>query len=709
MATTAAAAPRLAPAGDFGIGVLRKNADAVLAVGVFGVLAIMMVPLPPLLLDLLLALSITSSLLIFLVAIYTRRPVEFSVFPTILLVTTLFRLSLGVASTRLILTHGAEGPGAAGHVIEAVGNFLVGGNYVVGFIIFIILVVINFMVVTKGAGRVAEVAARFTLDAMPGKQMAIDAEMNAGLIDEKTAKRRRAEVSKEADFYGAMDGASKFIKGDAIAAILITLINILGGIIIGVGMSGLDLQTALANYTILTIGDGLASQFPALITSAAAGMLVTRVNDVEDNTLDAQITQQVFGNPRVIAILAVLSGAFMLVPGLRLVFFVIAVGLGAVAWVLYNQPTTAVAEGGEEEKPPGEAPIEELLKVEPLAVELGLDLVYLGDEARGGLLVERVQRIRRQLATDLGVVIPTVRLRDNMRLTAGQYRVLLRGEVVATGTVVARQNLALDPGGVTTPLKGVEGTDPVFGMKGVWVGDNQRVRAQQLGYTVVDVATVLTTHLDDLLKRYAHELFGRQQLADALARVSQGNPKLVEELTPDPLSGAVVLRIFRNLVAEGIGVRDTQGILEALAEFAPRTRDADVLTEFVRQRLNRAVTARFVGDDGVLRYIGLGADAEDAVSKGLQGGDGGTMQLILDPDTTRRLIQGIRAASEAFAGPGEVVLLVPPLARAPVRRLLEKALPRIPVLSPGEIVPGVSVVRAGDVTISVRPLKNPRE
>ena len=681
---------------------LRRNGDALLAVGVFGVLAIMMVPLPPLVLDLLLAGSITVSLLIFLVAIYTKKPVEFSVFPTVLLVTTLFRLSLGVASTRLILTHGAEGPAAAGHVIEAVGNFLVGGNYVVGFIIFSILVVINFMVVTKGAGRVAEVAARFTLDAMPGKQMAIDAELNAGLIDEKTAKRRRAEVSREADFYGAMDGASKFIKGDAIAAILITLINILGGIIIGVVMNGLDLSTALANYTILTIGDGLASQFPALITSAAAGMLVTRVNDVEDTSLDTQISNQVLGNPRVLGILAVLAGMFVFVPGLRLVFLVIASGLGLAAWFLKDVPPPVVAEDDPAATGPTEAPIEDLLKVEPVAVELGLDLVYLGDESRGGQLVERVQRIRRQLASDLGLILPTVRLRDNVKLGAGQYRVLLRGEVVASGHVVARQNLALDPGGVTTPLKGVEGHDPVFGMKGVWVADNQRMKAQQLGYTVVDVPTVLTTHLDDLLKRFAHELFGRQNLSEALERVSQQNPKLVEELVPDPLPRAVCLRVFRNLIAEGIGVRDTQGILEAMAEFAPRTRDPDVLTEFVRQRMNRAVTARFVGDDGVLRYMGLGPDAEDAISKGLQGGDGGAMSLVLDPAVTRAFIQAVRNAADKYPGPGEAVLLVPPLARGPVRRLLEKALPRIPVLSPGEIVPGTGIERVAEITLGTR-------
>ena len=712
MATVAASARLRAPPPNTAIGLLRRNSDAVLAFGVFGVVAIMMVPLPPLLLDLLLAVSITVSLLVFLVAIYTRKPVDFSVFPTVLLVTTLFRLSLGVASTRLILTHGAEGPAAAGHVIEAVGNFMVGGNYVVGFIIFSILVVINFMVVTKGAGRVAEVAARFTLDAMPGKQMAIDAELNAGMIDEKAAKRRRAEVAKEADFYGAMDGASKFIKGDAIAAILITVINILGGIIIGVVMNGLDLSTALANYTVLTIGDGLASQFPALITSAAAGMLVTRVNDVEETTLDAQVGAQVFGNPRVLGILAVLAAMFIFVPGLRFVFLVISVFLGIVAWNMRNMPAAAdvaAAAAAEADAPPAEAPIEDLLRVEPVVVELGLDLIYLGDETRGGQLVDRVQRIRRQLAQDLGLVLPTVRLRDSVKLSAGQYRVLLRGEVVATGTVVARQNLALDPGGVTAPLKGVPGHDPVFGMKGVWVVDGQRLRAQQLGYTVVDVPTVLTTHLDDILKRYAHELFGRQNLADALERVTAANPKLVEELTPDPLPRAALLRIFRNLIVEGVGVRDTQGILEALSEFAPRTRDPDVLTEFVRQRLNRAVTARFVGDDNVLRYIGLGADAEDAVSKGLQGGDGGSMSLVLDPETTRRLIQGIRTASEAFAGPGEAVLLVPPLARGPMRRLLERSLPRVPVLSPGEIVPGTGIERVAEVTIGKASLKNGRE
>jgi flagellar biosynthesis protein FlhA len=682
---------------------LRRHADLVLAIGAFGVLAIMMVPLPPLVLDLLLAASITVSLLIFLVALYTTKPVEFSVFPTVLLVTTLLRLSLGVASTRLILLHGNEGPDAAGHVIEAVGSFLVGGNYVVGFLVFCILVVINFVVITKGAGRVAEVAARFTLDAMPGKQMAIDAELNAGLIDEKVARRRRAEVAREADFYGAMDGASKFIKGDAIAAVLIMLINIIGGVVIGVVMNGADLSTALANNTILTIGDGLASQFPALVISSAAGMLVTRVSDLDATGLDSQVGAQLLGKPRVLAVLAVLAACFILVPGLRLVFAIVAVSVGALAYALRDGLPVQEEPAAPKAATTGEPPIEELLQVDPLVVELALDLLYLA-ETDGGQLVERVQRIRRQLATDLGIVIPTVRLRDNPRLVAGQYRVLLRGEPVGQGKLVARQNLALDPGTATGTVKGTPGADPVFGLPGTWVADAQRVKAQSLGFTVVDVATVLTTHLDDLLRRHAGELLGRRELNEALERAAQQNPKLVEELIPDPLPRAAVLRVFRNLVQEGVGVRDTQGVLEALAEFAGRTRDPDVLTEFVRQRLCRTISGRFTGEDGTLRYMGLAADAEDAVSRGLQGGEGGAMTLVLEPDTTRKLIASVRAFIESWSGAGDPVLLVPPLARGPIRRLLEKALPRLAVLSPGEIVPGTAIERVGEITLV--PLKN---
>ncbi len=678
---------------------VRANGDVALAGGVFGMLALLMVPLPPLMLDIFLALSITLSLLIFLVSLYVKRPVDFSSFPIILLISTLFRLSLNVASTRLILLNGAMGPGAAGHVIEAFGNFVVGGNYVVGFILFCILLVINFIVITKGAGRVAEVAARFTLDALPGKQMAVDAELNAGLIDEKIAKRRRAEVAREADFYGAMDGASKFIKGDAIAAIVIMLINLLAGVVIGVGMNGLSLKTAAANYTLLTIGDGLASQVPALIVSAAAGLLVTRVSAVDEESLDAQFGAQLLGNPRALAVLAGLAATFILVPGLRIPFSVISVLLGGLAYTLRDVPEKIVVPDPAAATVPTEQKIEDMLRVEPLVVEVGLDLVYLVDEKRGGALVERIQKIRKQVAQNLGVMLPAVHLRDNVRLGAGQYRVLLRGEIIGSGKIVAKQLLALDPGTATGTLSGTRGVDPVYGLKGFWIPDSVKLRAQSQGFTVVDAPTVLTTHLDDLLRRHAHEVYGRQQLADALERVTADNPRLVEELIPDPLPRAAVLRVFRNLIAEGVGVRDTQAVLEALAEYAPRTRDPEVLTEFVRQRMCRAVTARFLGEDGTLYYLGLGPDAEDAVVRGLQGGEGGTMTLMLDPDTTRRLIGAIRTQTESWGGGGELVLLVPPLARGPIRRLLEKALPRVPVLSPGEIVPGTPLNRAAEIRL----------
>jgi flagellar biosynthesis protein FlhA len=687
---------------------IRANSDAVMALGAFGVMALLMVPLPPLMLDILLASSITLALLIFLVALYVRKAVEFSVFPTVLLVSTIFRLALNVASTRLILLHGAEGPDAAGHVIQAFGNFVVGGNYVVGFILFAILIVINFVVITKGAGRVAEVAARFTLDAMPGKQMAIDAELNAGLIDEKMAKRRRAEIGREADFYGAMDGASKFIKGDAMAAILITLINIIAGVVIGVVMNGLDLKTALTNYTILTIGDGLVSQIPALIISAGAGILVTRVSDVESSSLESQLESQMLGNPRIIAMLAGLAGIFVLVPGLRVVFAILTVGLVAIAWTLQqpsSQPSPKPDSLPAANTPPVEAPIEDLLKVEPLVLEVGLDLVYLVDTNRSGGLVDRIQRIRRQLAQELGTVIPSVHVRDNLRMAPGQYRVLLRGENIGTGKVMARQNLALDPGTVTGKLPGPPGVDPVFGLKGVWINDHQRIRAQSLGYTVVDVPTVLTTHLDDLFRRHAHELYGRAQLGEVLERVSRENPKLVEELIPEPLSRAVVLKVFRNLIQEGVGVRDVQGILEVLSEYAARTRDPDVLTEFVRQRMARAVTARFVAEDGLLRYLGLAPEVEDTILRGLQGAEGGVMNLVLDPESTRKLIQAVRAQVDNWNQNTPPVLLVPPLARGSIRRLLDRAIPRMYVLSPGEVVPGTPIDRVGEVSFHPQEAK----
>jgi flagellar biosynthesis protein FlhA len=685
---------------------LRNQGDIVLAAALGAFLVIMVMPMPALALDLLLSASISSGLLILLVTIYIRNPTEFSVFPMVLLATTLFRLSLNVASTRRILLFGSEGTDAAGNVIETFGQIVVGGSYIVGLVVFIILVIINFVVITKGAGRIAEVAARFTLDAMPGKQMAIDAELNAGVINEVQARARRDAVTREADFYGSMDGASKFIRGDAIAGIVITLVNIIGGILIGVVQEDMSLAGAAQRYTVLTIGDGLVGQVPALIISAAAGMLVTRVNDSEQPELHSQFAQQLFGSNRAMALLSFSLFGFALLPGLRIPFIVLGTGAGVIAWRNREKPKKALAdEGPDDVDRAGRAgigddqPVESLLRVEPLAIELGVDLISLVDERRGGNLVERIQRIRRQLAQDLGLLVPAVHLRDNLRLDGGEYRVLLRGEDVARGKVYVRQLLAINPGDARGEIKGVAARDPVFGLDAAWIPEAERLRAQTAGYTVVDVPTVLTTHLTEVLNLNGHELFSRQHLADVLDRVQTENPRLVEDLIPDMLTRGAVLRVFRNLLREGVSIRDAQTVLEALADHASRVRDPDVLTEFVRQRLARHITRRFGSDDGVLHYIGLAPDAEDAISSGLHAGDGGSMNLTLDPNDARKLLTGLRDAAERWRGSNDVVVLCPPLARGPLRRLTEKVIPRVPVVSPAELLPEVRLERVAAISL----------
>jgi len=689
---------------------IKSMGEIWIAFGLFSLLTIMVVPMPPWIMDMLLATSISAALLMLLVTFFVRVPVEFSVFPTLLLVTTLFRLSLNVATTRLILLEGASGSQAAGSVIMTFGNVVVGGNYAVGLVVFVILVIINFIVITKGAGRIAEVAARFTLDAMPGKQMAVDAELNSGLIDEQSAKSRREEISREADFYGAMDGASKFIRGDAIAGILITLINIIGGIFIGMVQNDLSLGSALQNYTILTIGDGLVSQIPALIVSSAAGVLVTRVPDPDSAKLYEQFGAQLFGSPRALMMLAGSLLCFAFVPGLRLPFMAIGGTVSFMAWQAHkeqqNANDPAAPPSGDDPQGPsdgtldGEAPIGELLKVEPIAMELGVDLVGLVDEKKGGNLIERIQRIRRQTAQELGLVVPAVHLRDNLRLNGSEYRLLLRGEEIARGRVYPRQCLAIDPGDARGTLRGIKGKDPVFGLDAFWIPETQRLDAEGKGFTVVDIPTVLTTHLTEILQEYGHELFGRQELGEILERMGEESPRLVEELIPDQLSRGAVLRVFRNLLREGVSIRDAQSVIEGLADHAPRAKDPDVLTEFVRQRLARHITHRFTDEQGALRYVGLAPDAEDAISRGLQGTESGAMNLAIEPDAARRIITGIRDATAVNAGTAEIVVLCPPLARGPFRRLLERVLPRVPVLSPAELLPSVTLERVATVSLN---------
>ena len=670
----------------------------------FGLLATMLVPLHPVAMDLLLALSFSAALLILLVTLYIKKPLEFSVFPSLLLLTTLFRLSLNVASTRLILTNGQDGSRAAGAIIETFGQFVVGGDYIVGFVIFSILVVVNFVVITKGATRVAEVSARFTLDAMPGKQMAIDAELGAGHIDEKTARARRQEISREAAFYGSMDGASKFIRNDAIAGIVIMLINIIGGILIGVLRAGMSVSDAVKTYTLLTIGDGLMGQVPALVISAAAGLLVTRVPDDEERRLDAQFSDQLLSNPRLLALLACALLGFAMIPGLRLPFMAVGGLIAYAAWAAKkaaerreDEASGAPAEVAEAPARPAQP--EDLLPLEPLTVEVGLDLIYLVDRAKGGELLERISRVRNQFAQDLGVVLPPVHLRDNLRLAGGEYVVLLRGEEIGRATVHARKHLAIDPGTATGKIRGVAGRDPVFGLPAWWVGDGMMLKAQARGYTVVDVPTVITTHFTELMNRHAHELYDISQLSGTLERVGERAPRLVEDLIPEPLSRQVVLRVFRNLVREGVSVRDVQSILEALADYGHRTRDPDVLTEFVRRRLSRHISRRFSDEEGRLFFIGFAPEAEQALSRGLQGAEGGAMNLVLEPDQARAMIAGVRDIAANHAGAAQVVVLCPPLARGAFRRMLEKVLPSVPVLSPAELLPTVRLECVGSVSL----------
>jgi flagellar biosynthesis protein FlhA len=694
---------------------LKEQGDLFTAMALMAFMIIMVVPLPPIVMDMFLAISITISLLVLLVTFYVNNPIEFSIFPTLLLATTLFRLSLNVATTRLILMGGHSGGDAAGNIIQAFGHVVVGGNYVVGLVVFTILVVINFVVITKGSGRVAEVAARFTLDAMPGKQMAIDAELNSGVIDDVTARERRDLVMREADFYGAMDGASKFIRGDAIAGILITLINIVGGIIIGVVQNGLDIGTAIENYTILTIGDGLVGQIPALVISAAAGMLVTRVPDADQKSLHSQFGSQLFSSPRALMLLSATLFLFVFIPGLRLPFSILGCIFAVVAWQARHNDSRVVSPGGdgaravgangapvesaEDSKSQEEDTLESLMSVEAIAIELGVDLISLVDENKGGNLVERISRIRRQIVQDTGLIVPSVTLRDNFSLDGGEYRILLRGEEIGRGRVVPRQHLAINPGDADSGLDGLKTIDPVFGLEAIWIIEKNRLDAQAKGYTVVDVPTVVTTHLTEILSQYGHELYSRNQLNNMLERVAEESPKLVEELVPDQLSRASVLRVFRNLLREGVSVRDATTIVEALAEHSTRLKDPNSLTEFVRQRLSRHITHRYATPEGVLHYIALAPDTEEAISRALHTSESGAMSLSLDPEQARLLLTGLRDAAESWNGAGDVVVLCPPLARGPLRMLSGKVIPRVAIVSAAELLPTIRLDRVASVSL----------
>jgi flagellar biosynthesis protein FlhA len=678
---------------------LLKRTDIMAAVGMVSILMIMIIPLPPILLDLFLSANITIALLILVISIYTIRATDFSIFPAILLATTLFRLALNVASTRLILMRGNEGPDAAGAVIESFGQFVVGGNYVVGLVIFAILVLINFMVITKGAGRVAEVAARFTLDAMPGKQMAIDADLNAGLINEAEAKKRRELVSSEASFHGAMDGASKFVKGDAIAGIIITFINIGAGFVIGVLQKDMPIVEAAKNYTILTVGDGLVGQVPALIISTAAGLLVTRSSG--DNDFGADIKIQF---SRYSVALWVVSGillVFALIPGFPFVpFMLLAISLALMAWQLdktKRQQAEVVVEKPQEAPMPVAENYEEMLNVDLLELEVGYGLIPFVDSSQNGELLTRIQSIRKQFAMNNGFIVPPVHIKDNLQLNPNQYTLALKGIKIAEAEMLPGHYMAMDPGMVTETIKGIATIEPAFGLPAIWITDDKKERAQIAGYTVVDCATVMATHISEIIKQHGHELIGRQEVQNLLDNLAKTYPKLVEELVPGVLSLGVIMRILQNLLAEGVSIRDLRTILETMADWAPMTRDHDVLTEYVRHALARTISAG-LATNGVIPLITLAKPVEDAISKAIQHKESGSY-LAIDPNTAQNILDSIGQAIGLFSGGQRPTLLAAPQIRPHVRKLTERYYPSLTVLSHNEITPNLKVRSLGTVTL----------
>jgi flagellar biosynthesis protein FlhA len=662
---------------------LPATAETWLAIGVVVVVALLVVPLPPFLLDAFLALSFALSLVVLLVTLSTRDPLEFSIFPSLLLLITLLRLGLNVASTRLILSHGR-----AGQVIDAFGHFVVGGNVVVGLVIFLILIVINFMVITKGAGRVAEVAARFTLDAMPGRQMSIDADLGAGLIDETEARRRREEINRYADFYGAMDGAAKFVRGDAIAGLIITAINLLGGFAIGMTQQGMSAGAALHTFSALTIGDGLVTQIPALIVSTAAGLLVTY--GTGGASMAPSLGRQLTRNPRALGTAGAMLGLFALVPGLpSLPFLTLGAAAGAAAWMVRRPreaPDAAVAALDAAGAPPAQPPVRDLVQVEPLELEIGYALVPFVDETQGGDLLQRLGILRKQLALELGMMVPPVRIRDNIQLPANAYVVRVRGVRAGGGDVAPRQLLALDTGGARGPIEGLATRDPSFGLPAVWIAPEQRMAAEAAGYAVVEPQAVLTTHLIEVIRGHAAELLTRQAVRELLDGLKDAHAALVEDVVPGRVSLGTVHRVLQRLLREGIPIRDLATILEALSDAAEQTKDPESLTEQVRRALAHAVVqALGVSGDEPLRALVVGARLEVALMQlfGPRGREGGR---TLSPEELTQALQNLQRLVRETARDGRTPPLVtPPGLRVGIRRLIEPVLPRLAVVSLAEL------------------------
>ncbi|WP_207759663.1 flagellar biosynthesis protein FlhA [Xanthomonas prunicola] len=668
---------------------LRNGLGAPLAL--MAMLAMLMVPLAAPVLDALFTFNIAISLMVLLAVVYVQRPLEFTIFPIVLLMTTMLRLALNVASSRVILINGQDGHAAAGKVIEAFGQFVIGGNYAVGIVVFAILTIINFVVITKGAGRVSEVTARFILDAMPGKQMAIDADLNAGLLTREEAKARREEVREEADFYGAMDGANKFIRGDAIAAIMILFINLVGGMAVGMLQHGMSFMDAASTYTLLSIGDGLVAQLPALLVSSSVALLVTRASRAQD--MRGAMISQVFGQHRALAVAAAILGLVGLVPGMpNVAFLTLGLILGVIAWKMYKRSLVVAPTGDPATDPKAAAAAtaaqasaelswDELRPIDPLGLEVGYRLIPLVDKTQGGELMARIKGVRRKLTQDIGFLVPPVHIRDNLELSANAYRLLVHGVPVATAEIYSDRELALDPGGALGQLDGIPGKDPAFGLDATWIQPHQRAYAESMGYTVVDPATVVATHLSHLIREHAPELLGHEEVQQLLATLAKTAPKMVEDLTPKALPLSVVVRVLQNLLIEKIPVRQLRKIVEALVEHAPHSQDPATLTAAVRTSLGRFIVQEIAGMSAELPVFTLAPQLERVLQESTHGNG-----VALEPGLAERLHQSLaECVGKQEARNEPAVVLVPGQVRAALARLVRHSVPSLSVLAYSEV------------------------
>ncbi len=682
---------------------ITNQKDLLIAIGVVGILGMIIIPLPPPVLDLFFATNISLSVVILLLTMYIKKPLDLSVFPSLLLITTLFRLALNISSTRSILLHAY-----AGKIIDTFGKFVVGGNYVVGMVVFLIIVIIQFVVITNGAQRVAEVAARFTLDAMPGKQMSIDADLNAGLIDEAEARRRREEITKEANFYGAMDGASKFVRGDAIAGIIITFINIMAGVIIGVMQLGMPADEALKRYALLTVGDGLVAQIPALIISTATGILVTRAS--AESNLGVDLGNQFTSNPRILALLSFILFGLALVPGLpKFPFFFLSALSGFTSYALQREELVKEEEEAkreleeeEEAKPPPqeEETVESFLQVDPMELEIGYSLISIVDPEQGGDLLNRITMVRKQIAMDLGIIVPPIRIRDNVQLKPNTYQIKIRGVKIAEGEVMPGYYLAMNPGTAEKKITGIETKEPAFGLPALWIKEEDREEAELAGYTVVDPTSVISTHLTEVIKRYAHELLTREDVKRLVDNVKKNYPAVVDELIPDVMTIGEVQKVLKNLLREQVSIRDMVTILETLGDYAPQVKDIDLLTEYVRVALSRSIVSRYLDENGELWIITLDPELEKKIADSIQRTEEGSY-LALEPRFAQKFLQSLSKEMERASSTGhQPVLVCAPNLRRYIKLFTERVLPNLVVLSYNEISTDINLKTVGMVRVS---------